>query len=204
VKQTWDRLKPKEVDKTDIVSFLKRESLRDKLERQHPTRERRDEYLIRYAAEMSPELALAVIEAEDLPGTPAEARFVSEQTLKVLTRRLVAAENAEQIEAVEQIQAALEYCEPTILKAVTEIQASLAMNAVAFEAAVRDETRKGPPVWLSRRAGDRIVTIYRGEGVNDLTGKPYLRERPATEEELAVGVYYHSEDEWQAAVAAAA
>jgi hypothetical protein len=39
---------------------------------------------------------------------------------------------------------------------------------------------------------------------NDLTGKPYLRERPATEEELAVGVYYHSEDEWQAAVAAAA
>jgi hypothetical protein len=145
VKQTWDQLKPKPLDKADIVSFFKRESIRDELRRL--PREQRDNYLTRHAAEIDPEIALAVIEAVDLPWTPAEARFVSEQTRMTLTRRLVAADHSEEIEAVEQIEQAITYAEPTIEKGRVEIQTTLAMNAVGWQQAVADEARKGPPVW---------------------------------------------------------
>jgi hypothetical protein len=200
VKQTWNQLKPKPPDKTDIVSFFKRESIRDEL--RSLSQEQRDTYLTRFAAELDPDVLLAAVETVNFPWQEAGQHFISDATRTALTKRLVAADHAEQIEAVEQIEQAIEYAAPTIEQGRVEIQTTLAMNEIGWQQSVAAEARKGPPVWLKRH-GDKIVTLFH-DGIDDMTKKPNLRARTPTQEEIECGVYYNDETEWQAAVTAAA
>jgi hypothetical protein len=75
------------------------------------------------------------------------------------------------------------------------------MNPMQWQEVLHAELQKNSSVWLKRQ-GAQIVTIVEG-ALNPLTGKPGLTARTPTPEQLETGVYYNSEDEWRAAIAAA-
>lgn len=182
-------IRPRPVDKTDLVSAFRRAEIRDAI-RAMP-REQRDNLLSRYASELDPDVVAAILEHTELPWTQPEARLISDDTRKTLLRQAMASEHGEALQAVQQIEEAIKLTAPVVEKASAEIQSGLGMNALEFEKAMQAEAAKRPPVWL-RQMGSEIRVIVPGGSA-----------RLATEEEKAVGVYFSNIDEFNAAMAAA-
>jgi hypothetical protein len=189
------QLTPKAVDKTDVVAFFRRESIRDEL-RSLP-RERRDQLLSRHSANLDAEIALAVLEAVELPWAADESRLVSAETRKALQRRMISAEHGDDLEQIEEIEKAIEYASPTIDKARAEIQANLGMSQQEFEQMARLEAAK-QVVWI-KRIGDKVVTI-----IPESESSEFSTSRPATADDIANGRYFSDIKEYRAALAGAA
>jgi hypothetical protein len=190
------QFRPAPPDKTDIVGAFRRSELREAI-RALP-KEQREHLLQRYSENLDREVATALLEHIELPWTQEESRLISDQTRAKLLRSVMATEHGAELAAVEMIQEAIKYSEPTILKAGVEIQTSLAMNAPQFEQALQDEAQKTPPLWL-RRDGDAIRVLL----VEKRTPHT-IPTRPASQEEIESGTYFADLAAYEAAMAAAA
>jgi hypothetical protein len=198
VRDSWARLTPKALDKTDAVGFLKRESIRDHLRSLHP--EQRNAYLIKFADQLDPEIMLAALETTDFPWQSAEQKFISADARQMLTKRLIVAEHGDAIESIEALEKVIEYVEPTVRGAGRALQSSLAMNELVWKQTLQEESRKSPPVWLKRDGTGSVRVLFYGPSDMPGLNKDVIKTRAPTEADLANGVFYATVDEYREAV----
>jgi hypothetical protein len=189
------KLTPKPADKTDLVAFFRRESIRDELRRM--PREQRDNLLVRNARELDPEIAAAVLETVELPWTPPQDRLVSPETRTALARTLIAADHADELASIDELQAAIEYAAPTLAAGKIEIQAEIGINDREFAQLAQAENVK-TVIWLNR-SGDLVRVLLPEQRTPNS-----IPTRPATAEEIERGTFFKNMDEYEAAIAAAA
>jgi hypothetical protein len=196
------RIKPAAPDKQDVVGFFRRESIRDQL--RSLSRDMRDNYLSRHAADLDPEVAAAVLESvDDLPWTSPEKRFVSEATRAKLLRSVVAPEHRAELAELDEVEQALELTNRVVENGRDKIRTELGLSPVEFDKLAtpieQAEAKKSPPPWL-KRFGDKISVVFPRK--SDLTGADEFGSRPATPQEIEAGIFASSLAEYQARAAA--
>jgi hypothetical protein len=182
-------------DKSDVVSFFKRESIRDAL--RNLPRDQRENLISRHLADLSRDVLQAVVEDEPFPWIPESERLVSSQTREALQRQLVRQAHPEAVSELTEIEEALKIAEPVVNKATSEIQVALGMRVGEFDRAVEVEAAKKPPVWVKKVGSEMRVLLY-------ADGSDFGTSRPATAEDLAVGQEFSDVAAYRAALNAAA
>jgi hypothetical protein len=200
VKTKLADLRTKSVDPKDVVSFFKRESLRDALRQMNS--EERNTMLMRHARELDAELIHAALEAVELPWVKPTERFLKPEVRDQLQRQLISAEHPEAMAEIESVSEAIKYSEPTITKARQELAAELGMNELEWASMARTATAGNEPIWL-RKDGDTVRVMKPSLSQYAKPGSPLdyrnFSSPIATPEQIEAGTYF-SWREYQKAV----
>ncbi|MGX9431766.1 hypothetical protein [Bradyrhizobium sp. LeoA1S1] len=198
------QLKPAETDKQDLVAAFRRAEIRDRI-RALPA-VRREELLTRFADKLEPETIQALLEHSEFPWSDAQEMLITPATRDKLTTALVEASHPEAAAELAELKEAINYVEPTISKAQTEVTSALALKPGEFDQAMKVEAAKEAPVWLKKH-GDKTIVIEPSGPDRLVPGMPSsdsFHSRAATEADLLNGEYFADADAWRAACAAAA
>jgi hypothetical protein len=179
----------------DLAGAMRRIQIRTYL--QSLTPEKRSEYIDGLAEKMPTEIAMAIVEL------PAEFSGVAHSQYSLISDQLVESRCAEDLHTLRQIEQAIEAAESAVEGARLEVSAELGIfdqnkfnELVAPVEARTKETSFVNPAWLRKRTTDgieKIVVVDLEKGV----------ERPASEDDIATGVFAKDIQDYEAQKTAA-
>jgi hypothetical protein len=182
-----DKIKLQPLDKSDVVGFLQRQEIRDRLWEMLP--EDRGKFLARNIDRLDPTIALAVLEM------PADMSPAPDSVRNLMQARALEAQHGEAVTELQELERAIEAAESAIETGRDELRLECGVSDPhEFDRLAAPFEKIGGP-WL-RKHGNDVVVLQFKEGASSGTS------RPATAEDIESGTYYRDRDHYDSERAA--